>query len=111
MVTRTVDWLLDWLAIFVLDWLIDHRWSVIGLFQDDANHDPQWSTEQIVAAKLQYETSKGTVVITKEKLALMLKQTSTIFEILERAWRTKDCTLVDMKIEFGVDEETGKLIS
>lgn len=40
----------------------------------------------------------------------MLEQTRTIFEVLERAWRSQDCTLVDMKIEFGVDVETGKMI-
>ncbi|OWA49996.1 Multifunctional protein ADE2 [Hypsibius exemplaris] len=79
-------------------------------FKDDANHDPQWSYEQVVCAKLQYQTKKGLVVITKDKVNLMLELTGTIFEILERAWRSQDCTLVDMKIEFGVDDETGEII-
>lgn len=76
--------------------------------KDDANHDPQWSTEQIISAKLTYPTEKGTITIGTDLINLMLEQTRTIFEVLERAWRAKDCTLVDMKIEFGVDVETGQ---
>jgi phosphoribosylaminoimidazole carboxylase/phosphoribosylaminoimidazole-succinocarboxamide synthase len=33
-----------------------------------------------------------------------------IFEILERAWARLDCTLVDMKIEFGLCWETGRVL-
>lgn len=46
--------------------------------------------------------------LSREKLDAVLEQTRAIFEILERAWKTRDCTLVDMKIEFGIDHETGK---
>jgi len=68
-------------------------------FQDDANHDPQWSEDQILSAGI---TLAG-LTITAVELDVLSKTTVTVFEILERAWATQDCTLIDMKIEFGVD--------
>jgi len=67
--------------------------------KDDANHDPQWTEEQILAAGI---TLSG-VTIGAVELDVLCKTTTAVFEILERAWATQDCTLVDMKIEFGVD--------
>lgn len=32
-----------------------------------------------------------------------------VFEVLERAWSVQNCTLVDMKVEFGFDE-TGSVL-
>ena len=46
--------------------------------------------------------------ITKLEYQLMASTTVTVFEILERAWAAQGCTLVDMKVEYGVDTETGK---
>lgn len=39
----------------------------------------------------------------------MRQTTVLVFEILEKAWQTRDCALIDMKIEFGVDE-TGEIL-
>jgi len=72
---------------------------LIKTFQDDANHDPQWSEDQILAAGI---TLAGVTIGTVE-LDVLSKMTIAVFEILERAWTTQDCTLIDMKIEFGVD--------
>lgn len=36
---------------------------------------------------------------------IMRESTIVVFEILERAWKTRNCALIDMKIEFGVDEK------
>lgn len=34
----------------------------------------------------------------------MARTTVLVFEILEKVWQTRDCALIDMKVEFGVDE-------
>ncbi|XP_022701593.1 multifunctional protein ADE2-like isoform X2 [Varroa jacobsoni] len=75
-------------------------------FKDDANHDPQWSSEQLIEAKL---TCAG-LVIGPDEVEIMLKMTRTVFEVLERGWQSLDCSLIDMKVEFGVDIETKELI-
>ncbi|CAH1119312.1 unnamed protein product [Phaedon cochleariae] len=74
-------------------------------FKDDANHDPQWSEEQIISA----EFKVNGVVIGKHEVDLMTKTSIIVFEILEKVWQTRNCALIDMKIEFGVDS-TGQLL-
>ncbi|KAL5277439.1 PAICS family protein [Megaselia abdita] len=74
-------------------------------FKDDANHDPQWSDEQIISAKFNFNG----LLIGQDEVDIMKKTTVLVFEILEKAWATKNCALIDMKIEFGVDE-FGKII-
>ena len=69
------------------------------MYQDDANHDPQWTEDQILAAGIKL----AGVTVTAVELDVLSKTTIAVFEILERAWATQDCTLIDMKIEFGVD--------
>lgn len=68
-------------------------------FKDDANHDPQWSEEQIISAKFHLNN----LTITKDQVDIMKRTTLVVFEILERAWAVRNCALIDMKIEFGVD--------
>ncbi|KAH8393457.1 hypothetical protein KR009_000582, partial [Drosophila setifemur] len=68
-------------------------------FKDDAKHDPQWSEEQIVSAKFELND----VVIGQDEVDIMRRTTLLVFEVLERAWQTKNCALIDMKVEFGID--------
>lgn len=75
-------------------------------YKDDANHDPQWSEEQIIDAQIKC----GKVVIGRDEVEIMAKTSVTVFEILERAWTTQDCSLIDMKVEYGVDVQTGELV-
>ena len=75
--------------------------------QDDAAGDPQWSMEQILASEFRF----GETVIGREEYELMARTTVTVFEVLERAWASLDCALIDMKIEFGVDNSSGKQLS
>ncbi|XP_014204467.1 multifunctional protein ADE2 isoform X2 [Copidosoma floridanum] len=76
-------------------------------FKDDANHDPQWSEEQIISAGFKLNG----VTIGKSEYDVMYETTRVVFEVLERAWATRDCVLVDMKIEFGVDTDGEILVA
>lgn len=75
-------------------------------YKDDANHDPQWSYEQCVAAQLKH----GGVLIGQDELDIMSKTTVAVFEILEKSWASLDCSLIDMKIEYGVDVVSGEIL-
>lgn len=50
----------------------------------------------------------GGLLIGEREIELMSRATITIFEVLERAWTSLGCSLIDMKVEFGVDEKTSK---
>ena len=72
--------------------------------QDDAQGDPQWSEEQVLAA----EFSCGGVRIGAEEVRLMQKTTLAVFTVLEKLWASLGVVLIDMKIEFGIDKDSGK---
>eukprot|EP00730_Choanoeca_flexa_P018329 TRINITY_DN8905_c0_g1_i1.p1 TRINITY_DN8905_c0_g1~~TRINITY_DN8905_c0_g1_i1.p1 ORF type:complete len:392 (+),score=66.57 TRINITY_DN8905_c0_g1_i1:51-1226(+) len=74
-------------------------------YKDDANHDPQVTKEQLISSPL----TVGGTAIQRHHVELMEQATRAIFEILERAWQAQNCSLVDMKIEFGLTSE-GKLV-
>ncbi|XP_071786466.1 multifunctional protein ADE2-like [Asterias amurensis] len=75
-------------------------------YKDDAAGDPQWSAEQIIESKL----TCGGLVIGRHQVDMMSKMTVVIFEVLEKAWMSLDCSLIDMKIEFGVSAKTGEIV-
>ncbi|KAM9742656.1 bifunctional phosphoribosylaminoimidazole carboxylase/phosphoribosylaminoimidazole succinocarboxamide synthetase isoform 2-T2 [Dama dama] len=75
-------------------------------FKDDANNDPQWSEEQLIAANFCF----AGLVIGQTEVDIMSHATQAIFEILEKSWLPQNCTLVDMKIEFGVDVTTREIV-
>nr|XP_055241024.1 bifunctional phosphoribosylaminoimidazole carboxylase/phosphoribosylaminoimidazole succinocarboxamide synthetase isoform X2 [Gorilla gorilla gorilla] len=75
-------------------------------FKDDANNDPQWSEEQLIAAKFCF----AGLVIGQTEVDIMSHATQAVFEILEKSWLPQNCTLVDMKIEFGVDVTTKEIV-
>lgn len=49
-------------------------------------------------------------MIGRHQVDMMSKMTVVIFEVLEKAWMSLDCSLIDMKIEFGVSAKTGECL-
>uniref|UniRef100_A0A0M3HVK1 AIRC domain-containing protein n=1 Tax=Ascaris lumbricoides TaxID=6252 RepID=A0A0M3HVK1_ASCLU len=74
-------------------------------FKDDANNDPQWSEEQILEHRFEFNGLK----IGKREINSMKRQTDVIFRVLEKAWNAEGCTLIDLKVEFGVTKN-GELV-
>lgn len=74
-------------------------------FKDDANHDPQWTEEEIITAGFEFNGRK----IGRNEVDIMRETSIVVFEILEKAWKYCQCALIDMKIEFGIDEQ-GKIL-
>ena len=57
-----------------------------------------------MAAQLKH----GKIVIGPDELDIMSRTTMAVFEILEKSWASLDCSLIDMKIEFGVEVKSGE---
>ncbi len=64
-------------------------------YKDDANHDPQIDEAGIIKLAL----------ATQEEIDWMAAEGRKVFEALEKAWAKVDVTLVDLKIEFGRDQQ------
>ena len=73
-------------------------------YKDDANHDPFWSLESIK------EATFPNIKLTEADVERMCMLTRLVFQLLERAWQTLDHSLVDMKVEFGVDKASGEIL-
>lgn len=67
--------------------------------KDDARHDPQIWPDGIMELGL----------ADAAEIEWMQQEGLRVFEVLERAWKSADVTLVDLKIEFGRDPQ-GKLM-
>lgn len=75
-------------------------------YKDDANHDPQWSYEQVVCAAMKC----GGRVIGGAEIDAIVRTAACVFEVLEHLWNKQECSLIDMKIEFGIDCQTQELL-
>jgi len=69
--------------------------------KDDARHDPQISTEEMIV--------QG--IASADEVAEMIREGRRVFEILEQAWATHDVELIDLKIEFGRDLDGTLLVA
>ncbi|XP_054161778.1 phosphoribosylaminoimidazole-succinocarboxamide synthase-like [Oppia nitens] len=66
--------------------------------KDDANHDPLWSVDRLVGEQF---VING-LSVDRDVIDRILKLAKLVYEILERVWHTIDYQLVDLKVEFGV---------
>ncbi|CAK9297763.1 unnamed protein product [Gordionus sp. m RMFG-2023] len=90
-------------------------------FKDDAKGDPQISEEEIICSNdfMAYSDDKNLEQTSIKEISrhkrlmynTIKKQTILVFEILEKIWRVYfNVTLVDMKVEFGIDSSTGEIL-
>jgi phosphoribosylaminoimidazole-succinocarboxamide synthase len=81
--------------------------------KDDARHDPQIWPKDIILLGL--TTPKGSPFkeykAVEQEVEWMAREGRRVFETLERAWARLDVTLVDLKIEFGLDSENHLMVA
>lgn len=69
--------------------------------KDDARHDPQISSQDILDLDL----------ATQQEIEEMVEMGRRVFAVLEHAWANVNVTLVDLKIEFGRDPAGNLLVA
>src|SRR3989344_835419 len=92
-------------------------------FKDDARHDPMMKWDGRSGKWNFYDAGSpdGGIIDTVEIICdgkpidfsvagIMQEMTRRVFLKLEEDWKKQDVALVDLKIEFGFDAETGKLL-
>lgn len=75
-------------------------------FKDEASDGPQWSEEQLAAADVCF----AGLGIGQTEVDILSHTTQASFEILDASCLPQDPTLLDMKIEFGVDVTTKEIV-
>jgi phosphoribosylaminoimidazole-succinocarboxamide synthase len=100
---------------------------VVEFFEkDDANHDPLLVIDPVGKRLLRFTPSKPLgegfmseqpltgsqlAILTDSEVVTRLREiTQSVFEVLEEAWAKQNVLLVDLKIECGIDVETGELL-
>ena len=81
--------------------------------KDDEQGDPLVTDEQVVYGKLadiKLQSKSELYSLTVQHCMYMKQYARAVFEILEMLWNIVDCQLVDLKVEFGVDIKTGKIV-
>lgn len=90
--------------------------------KDDPKHDPfliydfvggrvlTYNPKESLSTGFMEESTMDNPMQLLSQTLRMVSQAKKIFRILEKAWAKQNVTLVDLKVEFGVDREARKLI-
>ncbi len=69
-------------------------------YKDDSLHDPLILEDDII----------NTGIMDRRQLEMIRSLALTVNGILEKVFASKDLTLIDIKLEFGLDERTGDIV-
>lgn len=70
-----------------------------------ARRDNERRTKAVTDTERMNEKQTNYFFAGQTEVDYMRRATILVFEILEKAWALRDCALIDMKIEFGIDTE------